>query len=208
MPHVGDRRGCDREQQRPDDRRAVGMLLRRAIGADDRRMGAEPRRLVKAAGERPRARQAIAAVDGHRTALRPGAPGEHRARRAEHARGGVVLEICGDHRAPRRLTQHPRGARVGPGDLLHHLHERRRIELGAAERARQQHAEQAGVVQRVGERRGQPALGLRPIGVDGDRGRQLAHARDVIGCGGHVGDDGTIGAVSGIAAFRSTSSRH
>ena len=63
------------------------------------------------------------------------------------------------------------------------------VKLVAAERARQQHAEQAGVVQRRHHPGGELAAGLDLIRRSSDHGRERAGAADQVG-GGWSGNGG------------------
>ncbi len=78
------------------------------------------------------------------------------------------------------MAEAPRGAGIGYGDCLDDLDEAAGIELGAAERARQQEAVEPGLVEERDQLLGQPALGLDALGESGDLGREAARPREAI----------------------------
>ena len=144
----------------------------RAVLVVDRHMAAEPGRVVAAAREAPCCGHPVAALDDSRLAG-PGAPGEDAARPAKHLLCRGRVEIGGSHRAAGALVQAPRRAGVALGDLFDDPNVRGGQKLGAAQRARQQHAKK-------------PALDHRRD----DRLRQFALPLD-IGCGGgELGNEG------------------
>ena len=104
-----------------------------------------------AGGKAPAPGDPDAAVDRDAAAgtreLRP--PGEDAARRSEDLARHPRVEIGGGHRAARILPERPGGAGVGLDDLLEHLDIGQRVELRTAQRARQQHAEEAALDQRL-----------------------------------------------------------
>ena len=69
VPDVGELGAALREQHRADDRRAVGVEARLAVGLDHRHVAAEPARMMAAAGEGPGRGDPVAAR--HRRAPRP-----------------------------------------------------------------------------------------------------------------------------------------
>jgi len=173
VPDVVERRAHRRQEHRAPLVRAVGAPARRAVGLVDRAVGAEPRGVPAAAREAPPAADPVAAVRRDRARARPRPPDEDRARIvAEDLARHVRAQVGRDHRAPRRLAEAPRRARVGLCDRLDDLHERDGIDLGAAERGGEQEAEQPGVVERRDDRLGEPALPVGLVRGRGDRGRQ------------------------------------
>jgi hypothetical protein len=92
MPDVGHLRGGFREQQGVDDWAAVCMKVRLPVTPDDRKMGAEPARIVAAAGKAEPRGDAVAALCDPRLA-RSRPPGEDAVTRPEDlaCRSGVEI---------------------------------------------------------------------------------------------------------------------
>ena len=120
---------------------AVGGAVRGGAGSSslDGTVAAEPRGVTAAAGEAPRAVDAVAAVHRDRARVIARAPGQHRARGPEDLARGLRREIGRGHGAAGGLAETPRRARVVLGDLLDDLDERERIHLAAVEEAREEH---------------------------------------------------------------------
>ena len=140
-----------------------GAAPGRAVGLLDGTVAAEPGGMAAAAGEAPRAGDAIAAVHRDRARVIARAPGQHRARGAEDLARGLRREIGRGHGAAGGLAEAPRRARVVPGDLLDDLDEREGIHLAPVEEAGQEQPEERGVEERPLHRLGEPALLLGPL---------------------------------------------
>jgi len=141
VPHV-DEFGAGRGEEHgalgtPSVRAAAGLPLRRDHGA----VAAQPGRVSAAAGEGPRAGNAIAAIHRHCPGIGAGAPGEDGASILEDMAGDLRAEIRRGHRTAAGLAEAPRHACVGHGDLLHHLDEGDRVDLAAVEHAGQEQPE-------------------------------------------------------------------
>ncbi len=178
MPDIGHR--CLRlgEQQGAEDRAAVGPQPRRPVSGQDRDMGAEPGRMMAAAGKAPGPGQAIAARRHSRLARAGRSPGDDPARAAENLPRHLGCEIGGGHRAAAGLAEAPGDARVGLRDLLDHRHITGGRQLGAAQRARQQQTEQPALGQRRDQRLGQFPAFLDRLGrARRSSGRAAARAR-------------------------------
>ena len=173
MPIVGDGGELARKQRGDLDHAAIGGQPGLAVRLVDRAMSGEPGGVAAAAGEMPMAGNEKAAIGGDRAASRrKRAPGE-KGRRRENLARRVRLERGREGRADRGLGHAPRRAGLGPGDLLDGFDEGRRRHLLAAEGARQQHMEQAGLAE----------------GCD-HLGRQFARGLDFGGGGFQAGCEG------------------
>ena len=175
-----------REQHGAHERAAVRVQPRRAVRLEDRHMRAEPGRVPAAGGEPPAPGDPDAALD--RDAA-PGAgqfrpPGEDAARRPEDLARHRRVEIGRGHRAARILPERPGGAGLGLGDFFEHLDIGQRVQLGAAQRARQQQLEKAALDQRLDHPLGQLALLLDLVGGILEQRRQIARALDIVDAAG------------------------
>src|SRR5258705_546744 len=83
-------------QQSADDRAAVRVETRRAVGLDDRQRAAEPSGVGAAAGKAPTRGHAVAALDDPRLAG-PGTPGEDAAGPAEDLACRCGFEVSRGH---------------------------------------------------------------------------------------------------------------
>ena len=180
MPDVGHLGAGFREQQGTDDRAAVAVRQLRAVLPEDRHMAAEPGRVVAAAGEAPCRGHPVAALDDPRLAG-PRAPGEDAARPAKDLPASGRVEIGGGHRAAGALVQAPRGARVALGDLLDDPDVGGGQQFGAAQRARQQHAEKAALDHRRDDRLRQFAVPLDIGRGGGELGNEGARPLEIFG---------------------------
>ena len=180
MPDVGHRRVALWKQQGAQDLAAIRAAQRRAVGAERHDMGAEPARVMAAAGEIPGAGQTK--PTGDRAQLGPAdrAPGDDAVRRSEDFLRHLGIEKGGSHRAAVRLFDTPAGAGVMAGDLLDHPNVGHRVELGAAERTRLQQAEEPLVDQRRHDRCRQFAVSLDLVRRRGEKRPERTGSRDVI----------------------------
>ena len=115
-------------------------------------MGAEPARVMAAAGEIPGAGQPEPAGNDGQFGRPDRAPGDNAVRRSENLSRDFPIEKGGNHRAAVRLLDTPAGAGVKDGDLLNQLDVGNRVEFGSAEGARLQQAEQPTLYQRRDDR--------------------------------------------------------
>ena len=84
-------------------------------------MGAEPARVMAAAGEIPGAGQPEPAGNDGQFGRPDRAPGDNAVRRSENLSRDFPIEKGGNHRATVRLLDIPAGADVKDGDLLNQL---------------------------------------------------------------------------------------
>ena len=136
--------------------------------------------MLAAAGKAPPAVDDIAAVDDDRFGARGRAPGDGTVGSGKNLARDFWVEIARRLRARHLLRQAPGGRGVGGGDGLDHLVEGNHIGRAAAERSRQQHAEQAGLVQRRDDLRHDAPLGLDAVARGLDHRHQRRGARDPI----------------------------
>ncbi len=176
MPDVGHRRLRLGEQQSAEHRAAVGPQPRRAVLGEYRDMGAEPGRVMAAAGKAPGSGQAVAARRHSRLGWSGRAPGDDPASPAENLGRHLGRQIGRGHRAAAGLADAPGDAGVVPGDFFDHRHILCWRQLGAAERARQQQAKEPGFGQRRDQRLGQLAAPLDLIAGGRDRRPERAGA--------------------------------
>src|SRR6516162_10322372 len=106
-------------------------------------MGAEPARVMAAAGKIPRTGQAEPARDGPQFGWPDRSPGDNAIWWTKDFSRHVGIEKGGNHRAAVRLFDTPGGAGIMAGDLLDDLDVGHRIKFGAAEGTRLQQAEQS-----------------------------------------------------------------
>ena len=187
VPVVCDRRPLAAEQRGTTRVDAVRIEPRTPVRLVDLAVSAEPGRMLRAARELPGPVHAVAAIGRHRGALRAGAPGEHRVRRAEDLAGGFLVEKRRRHRAAERLAETPRGARVGARDDLGHRGEHRNRQLVPSDMRGQRQPEQPAFVKRLDHVGGQLPLRLdrrRPLPEQG------SHRARPLGPGAVVGSDG------------------
>ena len=144
-------------------------------------MRREPCGVAAAARELPFAGDAEARSVGDRASGRVRRSPRQQVALAENLAAGFGAECRREGRADRGLRHAPRGAGVGLGDFLDRLHELRGRHLAAAERARHQHAKQAGLMQRGDDLRRQLALALDPQRRRCDLRRQRLGAADAVG---------------------------
>ncbi len=179
------------KDQRALHRQAGRVQPRRAVGFENRAVRADPVGVATAACELPGAADAEAVRCGDRPAA-----AARRADRHQRARIGrenlvrrLVVERSADHRGGRRLRNAPSGAGVGLGEFFDRLDQGDRRCLRTAERARDQHAEQAGLMQRVHDLGREFALRLDPRRRRSDhRGERpgARHKVDLRGLGGAI----------------------
>src|SRR5439155_6653707 len=100
----------------------------------DRHMGAEPSRVMAAAGEAPGAGQPIAALDRAGLGRAGRTPGDDASPAAEDLPRHLRVEQSCRHRAAVRLAETPCGAGVVLRYLLDDLDIGRRRQFGAAQR--------------------------------------------------------------------------
>ena len=139
-------------------------------------MAAKPLRMTATARVGPRPRRAVATLDRRRLdSWSDRAPGENGILAAEDLLCHGRLDIGGGHRAARRLRNTPGGAAIGSGDFLDRSDERQRVDFVTADAPRQQHLEEARVMQRGQKlrRQGACALGLNYCLALGTRGLPL-----------------------------------
>jgi len=148
VPDVLDRDVRSREEERHGLARAVGVEQRRALGIDYRGVvGAGVDGVVDAAGGDPAPGDAIASRDsgGCRRAV---APGEDHVREAEDLALTLGRQVTGHATDAAVLRHRPGDAAVRPGELFDDLGELMQVELGATDRARDEHAIEAGALDR------------------------------------------------------------
>ena len=138
--------------------------------------------MVAAAGEAPRAADAIAAFDRLRLERRARrSPGQNARRRAEDLARDLGFQIGSRHRAAVVLTDAPGDGRVGAGQRLGHLREDHGPQFGATEEARLQHAEEVAFDQRGDDPLGQFAALFDLVAGLFQQRRQVAGALDHVG---------------------------
>ena len=144
---------------------------------------AEPIGLPATAGEIPFSGEAIAAFDGPgaRGVGRP--PGHDRARVAEDRAIDIGIEKRRDQRGAVSGERVPADRGVVPGDFLERRHIYCRLDLVAAGRARQHHAEQPEVMHPLQQGRRDPPRALDLVGRGSNFRPKLAGACDRIGAG-------------------------
>jgi hypothetical protein len=106
------------------------------------------------------------------------APGKDVGRLAENLVRHVRVEIGRRHGAHGALTEAPRRGGIGLCDLLQHLHEDFRRNLGATDALRQQRAIKPVLDQGGNHRLGETARPLDLVGLARDQGRQRLCALD------------------------------
>ena len=136
--------------------------------------------MLAAAAKTPAPVDDKAAVDDDRLGTRGRAPGDGPVGSGKNLARDFWVEIRRRLRAGHLLRQAPRGRGVGGGDGFDHLIEGDNIGRAAAERRRQQHAEQAGLVQRRDDFGHDAPLGLDAIARGRDHRHQRRGARDPI----------------------------
>jgi hypothetical protein len=145
-------------------------------------MSAKPLRMTAAARVGPRPRRAVATIDRRRLdGWSDRAPGENGILAAEDLSCHGRLDIGGGHRAARRLRNAPGGAAIGLGDFLDRIDERQRIDFVTSGAARQQHLEQARIMQRCQKFRCQRACVLDRRRLCLDERTQVPRPPDWIG---------------------------
>jgi hypothetical protein len=138
--------------------------------------------MTAAARVGPRPRRAVATLDRRRFDGWPDrAPGENGILGAEDLLCHGRFDIGGRHRAARRLRNAPGGTTIGSGDFLDRSDERQRIDFVAADAPRQQHLEQARVMQCGQKLRCQRAAALDRRRLCLDQRTQLPRPPDWIG---------------------------
>ncbi len=184
MPVVDRRRPGLGHQQGTHGRPAEAVEPQRAVGFDDVGVRADPVGLAVARGEVPFAGDSIAARCCDRLVMVGRAPGDEaarigidRARRLEWNERRYQSRAVGDEHVPADRPVEPRnlgnGVEIDP-----------RLDLIAADRTRQQHAEQPRFVQRRQHRLRNLLRALDLVGHAGDRRPQRAGAGDGIGLAG------------------------
>ena len=159
MPDVSHLGAGFRENRGADDRAAVGVQQLRAVLVVNRHVATQPGRIMAAARKAPGRGHPVAALDDSRLAG-PRPPGEDAARSAKDLLCRGRIEIGRGHRAAGALVEAPRRTGIALGDFLDDPDIGRGQKLGAAQRARQQHAEEAALDHRRDDRLGQFALAL------------------------------------------------
>ncbi len=144
-------------------------------------MRADPAGMPAAAGEIPAAGNPVAAGHRDRPRLVGRAPGHGRARVApDLARRGEV-HIGRDQPGAVGDRHAPGDRAVGPRQLLDRAYIGAGLDLVAADRARQQHAEEPRLMERVEEARRQPPGRFDRISGGKDRRGEVAGARQRVG---------------------------
>ena len=135
------------------------------VAVVDDAVAVRPRAVVNAAGERPAAADPVAAVRNARLAAGVDGARHHRPGvRPRDGAGDVLAEVRAQGPVHRPDRQTPAGRAVDPRDLLDGAEQGHRVDLEAAQRLRDVHAEQVGLRHRRHQWRGQPsgALDLVP----------------------------------------------
>src|SRR5262249_57895142 len=99
-------------------------------------MGAEPARMVAAAGEIPSTGQAKPPGNSAQLSRPDRTPGDNAVGRSEDLLRDFGVEKDGNHRAAVCLFDTPAGAGIMAGDFLNHLNVGHRVEFGATEETR------------------------------------------------------------------------
>src|SRR6516162_2108066 len=121
------------EQQGAEHRAAVGPQAWRTVLGKDGDVGAEPSRVVAAAGKAPRPGQTITARRHPGLGWAGRTPGDNPAVPAEYLPRRLGRQKSGGHRAAARLAEAPRHAGVALCDFLDDRNIGKRRELGATE---------------------------------------------------------------------------
>ena len=164
LPGVEQGRLSSRKQQRADRGPAEAVEPQRAVRFEHMAVRAHPAGLPAAAGEIPLAGQAIAAVNRLRARSVWRSPGHDAARIGEDGAIDRGLQIGGDQGGTVGDEYVPRDRGVVPGELFDRRHVDRRLRLVATSRARQQHAEQPGVMEPPQQRLGDAPRALDLVG--------------------------------------------
>ena len=161
--------------------RPFGNLCGLPSGFEQRRVAAEPFGVPAAGREAPAPGDAIAALDDDRAAgsRQVRTPGEDAVAVAEYLARGLLGQIRRDHRAAGILSQAPRRAAVALRQRVQDLGIGQRVEFGAAERARQQHAEDAAILHRLDDFRRHLAAALDLVAGFAQHRHQFARPLDI-----------------------------
>ena len=181
LPIVDDRGFALGHQHRADQLAPVGSEARAAVLLEDRAMGAEPGRMAAAGGEAPLPGDPVAAIDGDALAgpgqFRP--PGEDAARRPKDFAGDLGRQIGRGHRAAGILPEAPGRAAVALPEDFEDRGIGQGVELGAADRSRQQHPEDAALDQRLDDLRRHLAAALDRVAGGGEHRLQFARPVEI-----------------------------
>jgi hypothetical protein len=147
VPGIKQGRLLDRKQPGAEGRSAKAVEPQRAVGLDDAAVRAHPARMTAAARKAPLPGHAISARRRLGDAVVGRTPGAGRTRGAENLARDLTVEIGRDERCAVGDRQAPANRAVMARRRLDHARIGDRIDLVTADRQRQQHAEQACVVQ-------------------------------------------------------------
>nr|WP_246799309.1 hypothetical protein [Bradyrhizobium sp. CCBAU 51753] len=135
----------------------------------------EPRRMMRAAAERPAPADAVAALDLHRRSDRTGGAGDEGHWFGEPAPHHVCGQVAADPAHAGAVADQPADRAVKRGRRLHDGHEVEWREFRPAERLRQIQPKQSGLGQRPEDGIGEPALAIEMLPLLGDQRRQPRH---------------------------------
>jgi hypothetical protein len=166
-----------REQPAAQDRPAGIVETQQAVRLDDAAMRPDPGGMAAAAGEIPAAADPVATWHRDRFRLVRRTPGDRGARIAPDCPRNLRRKIGRDQ--PGRVGDRnaPAYRAVGPRQFLERQHIGAGLDLVAVDRARQQHAEEARLVQRIQKGHGQSPGPLDLIGGGFDRRGEIACPR-------------------------------
>src|SRR6266851_7760143 len=188
MPSVEDFAIGRRKEQDADNRRAVRQQAR-AVAIDDPAAGLQPPSMLAAAGERPPAGGAIAAVDADRLAQRRPGPGDRNVRiAAENLARALARQIAARQTAIAVHRQAPAGRTVNARDRLDDPQRSCRIDFGTTQRARPPQAKQPRLGHRLDQRQRQPSRPLVLLRCRFDLRRQRRYGVEKLGCRHHSHD--------------------